>query len=253
MNERQISLLEHERVDDLNLNGLKIIQQTNGFCFGMDAVLLSNFVRVKSNFIGADLGTGTGIIPILILGKSNIKKIYAFEIQEEVADMAQRSMLLNHLEDRASVICSDLKLANQYIEKCSLDFVVSNPPYMKVDGLQNPNEKKKISRHEVRCTLEDVFVTAESLLKVSGVFYMVHRPNRLCDIFELCRKYRLEPKEMRMVHPYVEKAPNLVLLKMVKHGKSDLKLLEPLYVYDENRLFTKEIEMIYSNLTIEEN
>ena len=117
MNERQISLLEHERVDDLNLNGLKIIQQTNGFCFGMDAVLLSNFVRVKSNFIGADLGTGTGIIPILILGKSNIKKIYAFEIQEEVADMAQRSMLLNHLEDRSSVICSDFKMANQYIEK----------------------------------------------------------------------------------------------------------------------------------------
>ena len=253
MNERQIPLLENERIDDLNLKGLKIIQQTNGFCFGMDAVLLSNFIKVRPNFVGADLGTGTGIIPILILGKSNLKKIYAFEIQEEVADMAQRSVLLNGLEDRATVICSDLKLANRHIEKCSLDFVVSNPPYMKTDGLQNLNEKKKISRHEVKCSLEDIFVTAENLLKVSGVFYMVHRPNRLCDIFELCRKYRLEPKEMRMVYPYVGKAPNLVLLKIVKHGKTDLKLLYPLYVYEENRLFTKEIEMIYSKLTIEEN
>lgn len=244
--------MPNERIDDLGIHSLNIIQDREGFCFGVDAVLLANFVKVKRNYIGADLGTGTGIIPLIVLGKSLVRKMYAFEIQKDVADMASRSFQLNRLQDRVQVICDDLKNACDYVEPGSLDFVVSNPPYMKLQGVQNPNEKKRISRHAVMCTLEDVFVAANCLLRDQGTFYLVHRPNRLCDIFEFCRKYTLEPKEMRFVHPYVEKAPNLVLLRLVKRGKPDLKLLPPLYLYDENRNRTSELEGIYCREELEE-
>lgn len=209
-------------------------------------------MKVKKDFVGADFGTGTGIITILILGKSKVKKMYAFEIQSEVAEMAKRSLQLNNLCDRGEIICADLKTADGYIQAGSLDFVVSNPPYMKMDGIQNPNEKKKISRHEVLCTLEDVFLSSKKLLKEGGTFYLIHRPNRLCDIFDYCRKYRLEPKEIRFVHPYVGKAPNLVLLRMVKGGKPDMKVLDPLYIYDKDRKRTPEIEEIYSTGALKE-
>lgn len=245
-------MLPNERIDDLGIHSLNIIQDREGFCFGVDAVLLANFVKVKRGYVGADLGTGTGIIPILILGKSSVKKIYAFEIQQEVADMARRSFQLNRMQERAEVICADLKESCKYIQPESLDFVTSNPPYMKLQGVQNPNEKKKISRHEVMCTLEDVFRSADSLLKPKGTFYLVHRPTRLCDIFELCRKYSLEPKEMRLIHPYIHKASNLVLVRMVKQAKPDLKLLPPLYLYDENRNRTEELEGIYCREELEE-
>ncbi len=239
-------LNENERIDDLQINGLKIIQQKDGFCFGIDAVLLSNFVTVKQDYLGVDLGTGTGIIPILVAGKSKVRHIYAVEIQEEVAKMARRSVYMNKLEERIEILNINLKDAPSYIKPHSLDFVTSNPPYMHANGLVNENEKKKISRHEINCDLDDVMRTASKLLKDNGSFFMVHRPIRLCDIFVSARTNKLEPKLMRFVHPKPSKAPNLVLIKFVRSAKPELKILEPLYVHKEDGGYDDEIIRTYS-------
>lgn len=239
-------LRENERIDDLQINDLKIIQQKDGFCFGIDAVLLSNFVTVKKGHIGADLGTGTGIIPILVAGKSEVSNIKAIEIQEEVAEMAKRSIELNSMEKRVEVLNINLKDALNHIEINSLNFVTSNPPYMHGNGLINENEKKKISRHEIHCNLDDVIRVASRLLMHNGSFFMVHRPTRLCDILTIGRKYKLEPKIVRFVHPKPSKAPNLILVKFVKGAKPELKILDPLYVYKEDGTYDDEITRTYS-------
>jgi len=239
-------LKENERIDDLQVNDLKIIQQKDGFCFGIDAVLLSNFVTVKKGHIGADLGTGTGIIPILVAGKSEISSIKAIEIQKEVADMAKRSVELNSMEEKIEILNINLKEALEHIEPNSLNFVTSNPPYMHGQGLTNENEKKKISRHEIHCNLEDVISIASRLLMHNGSFFMVHRPTRLCDILTFGRKYKMEPKMLRFVHPKPSKAPNLVLVKFVKAAKPELKILDPLYVYKEDGTYDDEITRTYS-------
>jgi tRNA1(Val) A37 N6-methylase TrmN6 len=244
-------LKEDERIDDLQCKGLKIIQNPKGFCFGVDAVLLSNFCEIKRDAKAVDLGTGTGIIPILIAGKSSAKKIYGIEIQKEVADMAKRSVKLNNLEDRIDIINEDLKNIEALIEVNSIDVVVSNPPYMNSGGgLENPEDLKAISRHEIKCTLEDVIKTASRLLKHNGHFYLVHRPHRLADIMCLCRKYKLEPKKLRFVHPNRNKKPNLLLLKCIKAAKPELKFLDPLYVYNEDGSYTNELYEIYRKETI---
>ena len=176
-------LNENERIDDLQIHDLKIIQQKDGFCFGIDAVLLSHFVTVKKGYVGADFGTGTGIIPILVAGKSKVDHIYAIEIQKEVAQMANRSIMLNKLEDRIEILNINLKDALSYIKPHSLDFITSNPPYMHANGLTNENEKKKISRHEIHCNLDDIMKTASKLLKDNGSFFFFFFFIRLCDIF----------------------------------------------------------------------
>lgn len=239
-------LKENERIDDLQIHGLKIIQEKTGFCFGIDAVLLSNFVTVKPGQRGADLGTGTGIIPILVAGKSEVAHITAIEIQEEVADMATRSVALNDLQDRIRVEHRDLKQAEEVIVPKSLDFVTANPPYMHSLGLINENIKKQISRHEIHCTLEDVIKTASRLLTHRGNFFMVHRPTRLCDIMTLGREYKMEPKILRFIHPKPGKAPNLLLVKFVKAAKPELKILDPLYVYREDGSYQDELLHTYS-------
>lgn len=245
-------LRDNERIDDLQCKGLKIIQNPKGFCFGMDAVLLSNFCEIKKGATVVDLGTGTGIIPILIAGKSNAKKIYGIEIQSEVADMAKRSVTLNNLEDRIEIINEDFKKAKEFIDVNSIDVVTSNPPYMNVDsGLKNPEDMKAISRHEIKCTLEDVISTASRLLKHNGHFYLVHRPHRLVDIMCLCRQYKLEPKKLRFVHPSKNKKPNLLLLKCIKAARSELKFLSPLYVYKDDGNYTDEVYAIYGKKSIE--
>lgn len=245
-------LRDNERIDDLQCKGLKIIQNPKGFCFGMDAVLLSNFCEIKKGATVVDLGTGTGIIPILIAGKSSAKKIYGIEIQSQVADMAKRSVKLNNLENRIEILNEDLKNANKFIEVNSVDVVTSNPPYMSIGGgLKNPEDMKAISRHEVKCTLEDVIAMASRLLKHNGHFYLVHRPHRLVDIICLCRQYKLEPKKIRFVHPNKNKKPNLLLLKCVKAARPELKFLDPLYVYKEDGSYTDEIYEIYSKESIE--
>lgn len=239
-------LKEDERIEDLQCKGLKIIQNKKWFCFGMDAVLLTNYCDIKNNSKIADLGTGTGIIPILLSGKRNYLKAYAVEIQEEVAEMARRSVALNGLQEKIEVLNIDLKDAGKYLEPNSFDAVISNPPYkLNNSGIVNPLDKKAISRHEIACTLEDVISTAAMLLKQYGRFYMVHRPDRLADIICLLRKYRLEPKQIRFVHPKAAAKPNMVLIRASKNGNPELKFDPPLYIYSDDGRYTDDVYEIY--------
>lgn len=248
----EILLKDNERIDDLQLKGLRIIQNPDGFCFGIDAVLLSNFAKISKKGTVVDLGTGTGIIPILVAGKSSAKKIYGIEVQEEVADMAARSVALNGLSERIEILNINLKSVHQHLDKGMADVVLSNPPYMPAGGaLLNPGSYKAISRHEILCTLEDVIKVAASLLREKGTFYMVHRPSRLVDIISLCRQYKLEAKCIRFVHPREGKEPNIVLIKCVKSGNPELRIMPPLYVYGDGTAYTKEIFDIYAKVNID--
>lgn len=241
-----IELKSDERLDDLQRNGYQIIQKKNGFCFGMDAVLLSGFARVKQGEKAIDLGTGTGIIPILLEAKYEGEHYTGLEIQDEMADMAARSVALNHLEEKVSIVKGDIKEASRLFGAASFDVVTSNPPYMNdAHGLKNPDLPKAISRHEVLCTLDDVTREAARLLRPGGRFYMVHRPHRLIEIITALTKYKLEPKRMKMVHPFVEKDANMVLIEAVRGGKSMIKVEAPIVVYQEPRVYTQEIYDIY--------
>ncbi|WP_304340929.1 tRNA1(Val) (adenine(37)-N6)-methyltransferase [Metaclostridioides mangenotii] len=248
----EVELKPTERIDDLQFKGLKLIQDTEGFCFGVDAVLLANFAKVKKGSTVVDLGTGTGIVPILISGKSEAKKIIGVEIQEDVHEMATRSVRLNDLEDRVEIINGDIKDIEKTLGKNMCNVVTSNPPYMHTDGIKNPNNKKAISRHEVKCNLDDVIKAASMLLTNQGKFYMIHRPTRLVDIITIGRKYKMEPKVIRFIHPKPNKAPNLLLVEYAKCGGPDLKILDPLYVYDNDGNYTEEINSIYENEDIGE-
>lgn len=235
-----------ERIDDLQRNGYRIIQKKNGFCFGMDAVLLSGFARVKAGETAVDLGTGTGIIPILLEAKTEGRHFTGLEIQEEFAKMAARSVRLNGLEDRVEIVQGDIREASRLFGKASFDVVTSNPPYMNDShGLKNPDLPKAIARHEVLCTLEDVVREAALLLKPGGRFYMVHRPHRLAEIISVLREYRLEPKRMKLVHPFVDKEANMVLIEAVRGGRSMMKVESPVIVYREPGVYTDEIYTIY--------
>lgn len=241
-----IELKEGERLDDLSRNGYQIIQNPKKFCFGMDAVLLSGFARVKQGETVLDLGTGTGIIPILLRGKTLGRHFTGLEIQEESADMARRSVMFNHLEQDISIVTGDIKEAAKRFGAASFDVVTSNPPYMiGSHGLMNPEEPKAIARHELLCSLEDVVRAAAGVLRPGGRFYLVHRPFRLAEIFTVLVKYRLEPKRMRLVYPYVDKEPNMVLLEAVQGGRSRITVEKPLIVYREPGVYTEEIYDIY--------
>lgn len=242
----KINLKENERLDDLQRNNLKIIQKTDGFCFGMDAVLLSGFTFVKEGEQVLDLGTGTGIIPLLLSAKTRGKHFSALEIQEEIADMAARSVSLNHLEEKIKIVKGDIKEASRIFGAASFDVVTTNPPYMNDShGLKNPAEIKAVSRHEVLCTLEDVVREGAKVLKPGGRMYMVHRPHRLIEILETMTKYRLEPKRMKFVHPFWNKEANMVLIESVRGGGAFLKLEAPIVVYKEPGIYTEEIYDIY--------
>lgn len=211
-------LMENERLDDLQRNGLKIIQKTDGFCFGMDAVLLSGFASVKPGERALDLGTGTGIIPLLLSAKTKGDHFTGLEIQTEIMKMAQRSVALNGLEKKIDIIQGDIKEASRIFGAASFDVVTSNPPYMNdAHGLKNPGDVKAISRHEVLCTLEDVVREGTKALKPGGRFYMVHRPHRLAEIITVMRQYKLEPKRMKFVHPFADKDANMVLILSLIH------------------------------------
>lgn len=241
-----VVIKQNERIDDLQRNGYQIIQKTDGFCFGMDAVLLSGFSHVKKGEKAIDLGTGTGIIPILLEAKNDGEKYVGLEIQEEMADMALRSVMLNHLEEKVSIVLGDIKEAGKLFGKAEFDVVTSNPPYMNdAHGLKNPDLPKAISRHEVLCTLEDVVREAAGLLKPGGRFYMVHRPHRLIEIIAMLTKYKLEPKRMKMVHPFADREANMVLIESVRGGRSMIKVEAPIIVYKEPGIYTDEIYDIY--------
>ena len=243
-----ISLKENERIDDLEFEGLKIIQNKEGFCFGIDSVLLTDFAKeIKSNSKVIDLGSGTGIIPVLLSAKTKNTTFVGIEVQEAVAEMSKRSILLNELQDRIEIKNMNiLDIKNTY-KKSSFDAVTTNPPYKKLNtGLVNDNDKKLISRHEVTASLEDFIRTSNYLLKNFGELYMVHRPDRLVDILYFMRKYNIEPKKIKFVYPNKSKGTNLILIKGVKCGKPFLKFEENLYIYNTDGTYTDEIMKIYN-------
>lgn len=243
-----IELKKNERIDDLEFKNLKIIQNEKEFCFGMDAVLLSDFAKdIKQNSKIIDLGTGTGILPILLSGKTESTKIVGIEIQEKMAEMATRSVKLNNLENRIKIINEDIKKLNNIFEKETFDAVVTNPPYKENNtGLKNEYEGKIIARHEIKCNLEDIILASKNLLKDRGTLYMVHRPERIVDICEALRKYKLEPKTIRFIYPKVGKEANLILIKAVKNARKFLKIEKPLIIYKENGEYTEEVLKIYN-------
>lgn len=244
-----IKIKSGEQVDDLQYNGLKIIQKKSGFRFGADACLLADFARagIRKNDKVADLGTGTGIIPVLLAAKTRAAVIKGLEIQEDIAEMAARSVLLNDLGDRVEIICGDIRQSVSLLGKSIFNAVVSNPPYIKNEcGIKCAFDEMAIARQEIACSLEDVVRNASLLLKEGGAFYLVHKPLRLADIICLMRKYRLEPKLMRFVQPFPSKKANLVMLKGVKGGNPELRIIEPLYMYNEDGSYSEEINKIYS-------
>lgn len=235
-----------ERIDELHRNGYRIIQKEQGFCFGMDAVLLSGFASVKPGESALDLGTGTGIIPILLEAKTEGKHFTGLEIQEEFADMAGRSVRLNGLEPKIDIVLGDIKEAGRIFGGASFDVVTTNPPYMNDShGLKNPDLPKAIARHEVLCTLEDVVREGARVLRPGGRFYMVHRPRRLIEILSALTSHKLEPKRMKFVHPFADKEANVVLIEAVRGGGPLMKVEKPLIVYKEQGVYTDEIYDIY--------
>lgn len=242
-------LKEDETLDDLQLKGLRLIQKKEGFRFGVDAVLLANFAKVKRGMRVIDLCTGTGIVPFIIAGKTEAASITGIEIQEEFVEMANRSVKINDLGDRVSFINGDLKDEKNIktIEKANV--ITVNPPYKLANsGILNPTDKMAVARHEVCCTLEDVIVASRRLLKDNGRLYMVHRPERLADILCLMRKHKIEPKTIRMVHPNTKKAPNIVLVEGQRDGGAFLKWEPPLYVYNDEGGYSEEIDRIYGRV-----
>ena len=238
--------MDDETIDDLELNGIKVIQKKNSFRFGIDAVLLANFAKIYSGANVIDFCTGTGIVPFILAGKTNVAFINGIEIQEDMVEMAKRSVRYNNLEKRISIISGDLKDKDFLKTLPKVDVVTVNPPYkLKNSGIVNLDDKNAIARHEICCTLEDVIIATMKVLKDNGRMYMVHRPERLADIFCTMRKHRLEPKVIKMVYPSIGKAPNIVLIEGQKYGGQFLKWETSLYVHDENGEYTDEINKIY--------
>ena len=243
---QDVHLYPGERLDDLQLKGYEIIQDPKRFCFGIDAVLLSNFAKVKPGERVLDLGTGTGILPILLEGKTKGSHFTGLEIQEESADMARRSVSYNGLEERIDIVTGDIKEAASIFGAASFGVITTNPPYMIGDhGLKNQNEALYIARHEALCTLDDILRESAKILKVKGRFYMVHRPFRLAEIMNVLTKYRLEPKKMQLVYPYIDREPNMVLIEALKGGNSRVTVEPPLIVYKEPGVYTENILKIY--------
>ncbi|MCM1190188.1 MAG: tRNA1(Val) (adenine(37)-N6)-methyltransferase [Muribaculaceae bacterium] len=241
-----ISLKDNERVDDLQRNGYRIIQNPKKFCFGMDAVLLTGFAHADPEDLLLDLGTGTGIIPILMEAKYHCAHLTGLEIQPESADMASRSVALNGLTEKIDIVTGDIKEADNIFKSASFDCITCNPPYMiGRHGIANPEEPKAIARHEVLCTFEDVACQTEKLLKPGGRFFLVHRPFRLAEIITVLVSRHLEPKRMQLVYPYVDKEPNMVLIEAVRGGKPHMTVEKPLIVFREPGVYMPEIRDTY--------
>lgn len=237
---------EGERLDELHRNGYFLIQNPKKFCFGMDAVLLSGFAKVKKGEKVLDMGTGTGVIPILLEGKTEGSHFTGLEIQTDMAEMASRSVALNGLSEKVSIVAGDIKEASALFGRASFDVVTCNPPYMNENhGLKNPEEPKAIARHEILCNFEDIAREAAAVLRPGGRFYMIHRPHRLTELFDTLQKYKLEPKRMKMVHPYISEEANMVLIEAFQGGRPQMRVEAPLVVYRSPGHYTNEIYEIY--------
>ena len=243
---KEILISPNERVDFIHRKGYKIIQNPEVFCFGIDAVLLADFAKAKKSDQVLDIGTGTGIIPILMFARYENKSYVGIDIQEDMVEMAKRSMEMNNIENHIQVKCLNVQDIKSHYGAGSFNIVTSNPPYMKGKaGLVSENQSKMIARHEITCSLEDIVKNAAYLLDNKGRFYMIHRPHRLVDIISLMRQYRVEPKRIRMVYPSKDKAPTMVLIEGIKHAKPELIVEPPLYVYGSKGQYTNEIYDIY--------
>lgn len=243
---RETLLKTDERIDDLQRNNLKIIQDPGRFCFGMDAVLLSGFAAAGKGDKLLDLGTGTGILPILLSAKTEAAELTGLEIQPESADMADRSVRLNGIGDRVKIVRGDIKEADKLFPLSSMDVITCNPPYMIGEhGLTNPESPKAIARHEIECTFEDVARVTERILKPNGHFYLVHRPFRLSEILCTLTKYHLEPKRMRLVYPFSDREPNMVLIDSVRGAKPRMTVEKPLIIFREKDVYTDEVKELY--------
>ena len=246
MEMQEIHLQVNERIDDLQRNGYKIIQNPQKFCFGMDAVLLTGFAHAGTGDNLLDIGTGTGIIPLLMEAKYHPAHLTGLEIQEESADMARRSVALNGLSDIIDIVTGDVREADHFFQSASFDCITCNPPYMiGQHGLKNPEDAKAIARHEILCTLEDIVRVTAKLLKPGGHFYLVHRPFRLAEIMTTLSSYKLEPKRMRLVYPYVDKEPNMVLLEAVRGGRPRMIVERPLIIFEKPGVYMQEIRDTY--------
>lgn len=235
-----------ERVDDLERSGYRIIQDPSRFCFGMDAVLLSGFARVRRGERVLDLGTGSGIIPILLEAKTEGEHFTGLEIQPEMADMAARSVALNRLREKIDIVQGDIKEASRLFGRASFDVVTSNPPYMDGGaGITNPDEPRAVARHEILCTFDDVAREASRLLRTGGRFYLVHRPRRLAELIVTLRSRGLEPKRIRMVHPFADREANMVLLEAVRGGRPLMKVEAPVIVFRELGVYSDELKSVY--------
>ena len=239
---------ENERIDDLEINNLKIIQKNDGFCFGIDSVLLSDFAKnIKNNANVLDLGTGTGILGFLLIAKTKINKVIGIEVQKDIADMAKRSIELNQLSDKFEIINSNIKEIENILKVDSFDAIITNPPYKKMNsGRINENKVKLISRHEIEADLSDFIKVSFKMLKDKGTLYMVHRAERLVDILSEMRKNKMEPKRIRFVHSNKNSESKLVLIEAVKNGKSFLKVEKPLNIYEDDGSYTDDVLQIYN-------
>jgi tRNA1Val (adenine37-N6)-methyltransferase len=252
--ERNMNLKENERIDDLGINDLKIIQNTDYFCFGTDSVLLANFITSNSsNNIILDLCSGGGVIPIIVSAKYKCSKVFAIELQDEMFDLLKRNIELNKLEEKISIMqgnITDFSSIRQNIIKetgsGSVNIITVNPPYKpKGRGIGNEHNVKYIARHEEMCNLEDIFLTSSKLLEYKGKLYLVHKPERIVDLLAIARKYNLEAKRIRYVYPRVDTKPSIVLIEYIKGGGNETLMLPALIEYNEDGSYTDEIYKIY--------
>ena len=224
-----------ERLDDLQIGGLELIQDPEKFCFGVDAVFLSDFVRVRPGESVLDLGTGNGIIPVLLSAKTEARHITGLEIQADTAEMARRSVAHNHLEDRLDIVTGDIKEAAELFRPAFFDVITTNPPYMLADhGIRNPDDAKAVARHEILCTLDDILRESMRLMQDKSRFYMIHRPFRLTEIMIKMHEYKIEPKRIRFIHPYIDKEPTMVLIEGVRGAKPRVTVEPPLIIFDRH-------------------
>ncbi len=244
--EGALLLKEGERLDDLQINGLKLIQDPYKFCFGIDAVLLSGYAVVKKGETVLDIGTGTGVIPILLTAKTEGSHFTGIEIQEGSVELARRNVELNGLTELVDIVCGDIKDCRGVIPSASFNVITCNPPYMiNAHGLTGENREKAIARHELLCSFEDISRESARILKEGGRLYLIHRPFRLADIIESLRRYKLEPKRMRLVQSFIDKEPSMVLMEAVRGGRARLKVERPLIIYEAPDVYTQEIYEIY--------
>ncbi|MBD5411157.1 MAG: tRNA1(Val) (adenine(37)-N6)-methyltransferase [Treponema sp.] len=242
----EVVLKADERVDVLKKSGYKIIQNPKGFCFGVDAVLLAGFSKVRRGETICDLGTGNGALPLLMAHRSQVQ-FFGVEIQKDAADMAMRSVLMNDLSEKIQIVQGDLKDAFSFFEKNAFAVVLSNPPYMTIDcGKQNLCDLKNIARHEIFCTLDDIVRIASGLLNSHGRFYMIHRPERLQEILCAFEKYNLSAKRMRFVFPFIDKSPTMILIEGVKSAKKGVVVEKPLVMYQPNGEYTEEMSEFFA-------